>query len=213
MYVLHNYFRSSTSFRARIALGLKGQPYEYRSYALLEAEHKSDAYLAMNPDGLVPTLQVGDRFIGQSLAILEYLDEQHPQPPLLPADAFGRARVRSLAHSVALDIHPVNNLRVLKYIAKEFGADKDATRKWFCHWVTESFTAIETRLAAEPETGVFCHGDIPGLADICLVAQALNNTRFDMPENDYPTINRIVETCLELPAFADALPANQPDAR
>lgn len=212
MYVLHNYFRSSTSFRVRIALAMKALPYDYQSYALLDKEHQSERYLAMNPDGLVPTLETPDGFIGQSLAILEYLDEQHPQAPLLPADALGRARVRSLAHSVALDVHPVNNLRVLQYLGEHFSADKQAITTWFRHWVEQSFTAIEKRLATETGTGVCCHGDTVGLADICLVAQAVNNQRFDVPMQAYPTINRIVEHCLTMPAFQSAMPMNQPDA-
>lgn len=167
----------------------------------------------MNSDGLVPTLETPDGYIGQSLAILEYLEEMHPEPPLLPGDAIGRARVRSLAQSIALDIHPLNNLRVLQYLAKNFGADKTATTDWFVHWVNHSFTAVEKRLSSESDTGLCCHGDTPGLADICLVAQAINNTRFDVPTDAFPTINRIVDYCLAMPAFETALPANQPDAK
>lgn len=213
MYTLHNYFRSSTSYRVRIALEIKSLPYEYQSYALLKKEHRSDEYLAMNPDGLVPTLETPDGYIGQSLAILEFLDEQHPEPPFLPKDALGRARVRSLAHSVALDVHPVNNLRVLQYLGEHFDADKQAVSDWFGHWVTQSFTAIEKRLATETQTGRCCHEDTPSLADICLVAQAINNTRFDVSAASFPTINRIVEHCLAMPEFERALPANQPDAQ
>lgn len=212
LYVLHNYFRSSTSYRVRIALAMKSLEYEYRSVKLLENAHKSEAYLAMNPDGLVPTLESAEGYIGQSMAILEYLDEQHPEPALLPADAWGRARVRSLAHSIALDIHPVNNLRLLRYLDEHFSADKDAVRDWFVHWAHQGFTAVEKRLAAEGDTGKCCHGDTPGLADICLVAQAVNNTRFDVPSDTFPTINRIVEHCLEMPAFATTHPLRQPDA-
>jgi len=220
MYVLHNYFRSSTSFRVR--------DYEYKSYALLDKAHRSEAYLSMNPDGLVPTLETPDGFIGQSLAILaletpdgfigqslailEYLDEKHPEPALLPSDAKGRARVRSLAHSIALDIHPVNNLRVLQYLGTHFSAEQTDIKTWFGHWATQSLTAVEQRLATEHDTGQCCHGDKPGLADICLVAQMINNTRFDVATEPFPTINRIVEHCLAKAAFKDALPMNQPDA-
>jgi len=213
MYVLHNYFRSSTSYRVRIALNLKSLAYDYRSYALLKDEHRSEEYLEMNPDGLVPTLETPDGYIGQSMAIMEYLDEVHPEPPLLPTDSKGRARVRSLAQSIALDIHPVNNLRVLKYIGNHFAADDTAKKKWFTHWASESFTAVEKRLANEPETGLCCHGDTPGIADICLVAQAVNNTRFDVPTELFPTINRIVAHCMNLTAFDLAHPLKQPDAR
>lgn len=212
MYVLHNYFRSSTSYRARIALAMKGLEYEYKSVPLLDKAHRSDAYLTMNPDGLVPTLETPDGYIGQSLAIIEYLDEKHPTPALLPEDPLGRARVRSLAHSIALDIHPVNNLRVLQYIAKHFSAEQAQVKNWFTHWVNESYTAIERRLATESETGQCCHGDTPGLADICLVAQSINNTRFDVPTDAFPTINRIVAHCLAMPAFESSLPMNQVDA-
>ena len=190
---------------------MKSLEFEYQSVALLEKAHRSDAYLAMNPDGLVPTLETPDGYIGQSMAILEYLDEKHPEPPLLPNDTLGRARVRSLAHCIALDIHPVNNLRLLQYLGSHFAADKDAVRAWFVHWAMQGFTAMERRLSSESATGVCCHGDTPGLADICLVAQAVNNTRFDVPTDAFPTINRIVEHCMELPAFALAHPMNQPD--
>ncbi len=212
MYTLHNYFRSSTSFRVRIALNLKGLSYEQVSYALLKNEHRSDAYLAINPDGLVPTLETLHGHIGQSLAILEFLDESHPTPPLLPSGAVGRARVRSLAHSVALDIHPVNNLRVLQYLKGQFDADDDAVKAWFHHWVAAGFGAIEKRLASETATGLYCHGDDPGLADICLVAQAINNQRFDVPTEAYPTINAIVARAMALPAFDTAQPSKQADA-
>jgi len=212
LYVLHNYFRSSTSYRVRISLARKSVAFEYRPVPVLENAHKTEAYLAINPDGLVPTLETPDGFIGQSMAILDYLDEQHPEPALLPRNALDRARVRSIAHSIALDIHPVNNLRLLQYIAKHFSADDDAVRTWFVHWAQQGFTAVEKRLAGDGATGLCCHGDTPGLADICLVAQAVNNTRFDVPTEDFPTINRIVEHCLAMPEFALTHPLKQPDA-
>lgn len=212
LYVLHNYFRSSTSYRVRIALAMKSLDFQYEPVPLLEKAHKSEAYLLMNPDGLVPTLETPDGYIGQSMAILEYLDEQHPEPALLPNDAWGRARVRSLAHNIALDIHPVNNLRLLQYLGKHFSADKADLSAWFGHWVEQGFTALEQRLATESSTGRCCHGDTPGLADICLVAQAVNNSRFNVPTDAFPTINRIVEHCLSIPAFESAHPSNQPDA-
>lgn len=210
--VLHNYFRSSTSYRVRIALALKGVDYSYAAYHLRKGEQRSQAYLALNPQGLVPALEWPDGQVQtQSLAIIEYLDETFPAPPLLPADAAGRARVRSLAQIVALDIHPINNLRVLAYLKTHFGADDTAQADWFRHWVGEGFTALERRLATEPQTGAFCHGDGVTLADICLAAQIVNNRRFGVDMTPYPTIRRIAEACFALEAFQTAAPDRQPD--
>lgn len=212
-YVLHNFFRSSTSYRVRAALNLKQLDYDYKSYVLRAGEQRSDAYLALNPQGLVPTLETAQGPVSQSLAILEWLDEVHPEPPLLPVDSWARARVRGLAHAVALDIHPLNNLRVLQYIEKTFGADEQGVADWFRHWVNETFPALEARLAAEPETGRYCHGDSPGMADLCLAAQVVNNRRFDVDMAPYPVISRIFDGLMAVPAFQAALPENQPDAR
>ena len=209
--ILHNYFRSSTSIRVRIALAMKGVDYRYSSYALLKNEHKSDEFLKLNPQGLVPSLETPDGVVSQSMAILEYLDEVHPEPALLPSAPMDRARVRSLAQIVAMDIHPVNNLRILQYLRAEFNADDIAVKRWFQQWAREGFEALETRLSGEQETGRYCHGDSPTLADICLVSQAINNKRFDVESEPYPTIERIVNSCLELPAFMAGLPDNQPD--
>ena len=211
-YVLHNFFRSSTSFRVRAALKLKGLDYAYEAYALRKGEQRGTRHLALNPQGLVPTLETPQGPLAQSLAIIEWLDEAHPEPPLLPTDPWARARVRSLAHAVALDVHPLNNLRVLRYLTDVFAADEEAVATWFRHWVRETFVALETRLSTEPETGRFCHGDAPGLADLCLAGQVINNRRFSVPMTDYPAIRRIFETCMALPAFAEAAPNNQPDA-
>jgi maleylpyruvate isomerase len=211
-YVLHNYFRSSTSYRVRAALNLKGLDYAYVAHHLQKGEQRSAGHLALNPQGLVPTLETTDGVLTQSLAILEWLDEIFPEPPLLPGDALGRARVRSLAQMVALDIHPVNNLRILSYLRQSFGADDAAVAAWFRHWVEETFTALETRLAREAQTGIFCHGDIPGMADLCLAGQVINNARFEVDHTPYPTIRRIAEACMALEAFSKAAPANQPDA-
>lgn len=211
-YVLHNFFRSSTSYRVRAALNLKNLDYDYKSYALRAGEQRSGAYLALNPQGLVPTLETPHGPLSQSLVILEWLDETHPEPPLLPADPWGRARVRSLAHAIALDIHPLNNLRVLQYIQQAFGADEQAVGEWFRHWVDQTFPALETRLATEAGTGRFCHGDTPGMADLCLAAQVVNNRRFDVAMEAYPVIGRIFDALMAVPAFAAALPENQPDA-
>lgn len=212
-YALHGYFRSSTSFRTRIALNLKDLPYDQVTYDLRSGEQRSEGYLQRNPQGAVPTLQLPDgSHLGQSLAIIEWLDETHPEPPLLPADPLERARVRTLSYAVALDIHPLNNLRVLKRLRSQFDADDEAVAEWFRHWVSLEFAALERRLANEPETGRFCHGDRVTMADLCLVAQSVNNRRFNVDETPYPTIRRIVETCLEREEFERALPANQPDA-
>ncbi|MEO0937397.1 MAG: maleylacetoacetate isomerase [Pseudomonadota bacterium] len=209
--ILHNYFRSSTSARVRAALNLKGVPFEYVAHALLKDEHRGAAHLAVNPQGLVPTLVTEHGPLPQSLAIIEWLDETYPDPPLLPEDAWGRARVRSLAHIIALDVHPVNNLRILRALETEFGADADAKARWFQTWAHAGMAAFETRLQ-EPETGAFCHGDTPGLADLCLFAQVLNNGRFGVELDAYPTIARIHAACMALDAFAAAAPAAQPDA-
>lgn len=212
-FTLHNYFRSTTSLRVRVALNIKGLDYDYVSYALLKKDHKTAAYLKLNPQGLVPALEIGGQAVlTQSMAILEYLDEVHPVPPLLPKDALGRARVRSLAGIIAVDIHPINNLRILKYLDNEFGTDANAKKAWFHEWAHGGMKVLETRLTHEPETGKFCHGDTPTIADICLYAQMFNNERFDMDMNAYPTIMRIYHLCGQMKAFVDAAPLNQPDA-
>jgi maleylpyruvate isomerase len=211
--VLHNFFRSSTSHRVRIALQLKRIPYEYVSYQLRTGEQRRPPYLTFNPQGLVPTLRFADgTTLTQSLAIIEYLDEQWPDPPLLPSDAIGRARVRSLSQMIAIDIHPLNNLRVLNELRSRFGADEDVIADWFRHWVRETFGALESRLSNEPDTQTFCHGNIPSLADVCLAAQVSSNTRFAFDDSRYPTIMRIAAACDEITAFKVSAPAAQPDS-
>ncbi|MER9021282.1 maleylacetoacetate isomerase [Mesorhizobium sp. M0815] len=211
--VLHNYYRSSTSYRVRIALEMKGLAYEYVPHHLRHGEHLEPAYLAVNPQGLVPALILGDgTLLTQSLAIIEYLDETTPEPPLLPKDAPGRARVRMLAQMIACDIHPVNNLRVLTSLRTLFGAGDQDVANWFRHWVNEGFQPLEKILASPPETKTFCHGDTPGLADIYLVAQVTSNARFGVDMTPYPTIARINAACMALPAFQKAAPENQIDA-
>jgi maleylpyruvate isomerase len=210
---LHNFFRSSTSTRLRAALNLKGLDYEYVAYALRKGENRTAAYLGINPAGLVPALELDDgTVLTQSLAIIEWLDETYPNPPLLPTDAAGRARVRSLAYMIACEIHPLNNLRVLNRLGAQFGAEEDAVTDWFSHWVTETFDAIEATLAGSPQTGRFCHGDVPSLADICLYAQVWNNRRFSIPPENWPTIAKIFGELDGITAFRNAAPPNQPDA-
>lgn len=211
--VLHNYFRSSTSYRVRIALALKGIDYDYEAFHLRRAEQRTPRFLALNPQGLVPALTWSDgRVFTQSMAIIEYLDEVVPEPPLLPQDPVGRQRVRSLSQIVALDIHPINNLRVLAYLKEHFGADEKAQADWFRHWVREAFDALEQRLATDPETGLYCHGDTVSMADLCLAAQLTNNKRFDVDMQPYPTIRRIGAALEEIEAFRRAAPGNQPDS-
>lgn len=209
---LHNYFRSSTSVRVRAALNLKGLAYDYVPLSLLKGEHAAPEHMALNPSGLVPTLVTPEGPLPQSMAILEWLDEVHPAPPLLPGNAWGRARVRSLAQIVAADIHPVNNLRILQHLEAEYGVDAAGKAAWFRKWAHAGMAALETRLASEPQTGTFCHRDTVGLADLCLYAQVLNNARFDVDMAAYPTVLRIHNACMEIPALADAAPAAQPDA-
>lgn len=214
MLKLYTYFRSSAAYRVRIALNLKGLDYAALPVHLVRGggEHLMPAYRAINPAAMVPTLMDGDAAIGQSLAIIEYLEELFPTTPLLPATPVERARARSLALTVACEIHPLNNLRTLKYLASEFGADEAAKNRWYRHWVTEGFHILETRLASETETGRFCHGDTPGIADCCLIPQVFNAERFKVDMAPFPTIERIHRACSEIPAFARAHPAQQVDA-
>jgi maleylacetoacetate isomerase len=210
---LYGYFRSSAAFRVRIALNLKGLAYEQASIHLRKGEQRQPDYLALQPQGLVPVLEDDDEALVQSLAIIEYLDETHPEPPLLPGHPGDRARVRALAQAVACDIHPIDNLRVLRYLADPLGHDEKTIETWFNHWVKLGFDGIEPMLAKDGRAGEFCHGDTPTLADICLVPQVFNARRypsFDM--KPYPTIRRIFDNCMRLDAFDRARPEKQPDA-
>ncbi|MDP1611984.1 MAG: maleylacetoacetate isomerase [Sulfuritalea sp.] len=212
---LYNYFRSSASFRVRIALALKQLDFEYVSVHLLQGggQQFAAAFRAMNPAALVPVLEEDDgRVLTQSLAIIEYLDETRPQPPLLPPDAVGRARARALALAVACEIHPLNNLRVLAYLSKTLGVSEEQKSAWYRHWVETGLATVEAMLAGDRHTGRCCHGDTPTLADICLVPQIFNAQRFKARLDHVPTVMRIHEHCLTLPAFAQSVPALQPDA-
>ncbi len=211
---LYSYFRSSASFRVRIALALKGLDYEYVPVHLLKdgGQQFAGGFRAMNPAALVPVLDDDGSVLTQSLAIIEYLDETRPQPPLLPQDAAGRARVRAIALAIACEIHPLNNLRVLGYLSKTLGITEAQRHAWYCHWVETGLAAVEAMLANDPHTGACCHGDAPTLADICLVPQIFNAQRFKARLDHVPTVMRIHEHCLTLPAFAKSVPALQPDA-
>lgn len=211
-FTLYGYFRSSAAFRVRIALNLKAIVPKLAFVHLRRGMQHTDDYHKLNPQELVPFLVHGDVGIGQSLAIMEYLDEIVPEPPLLPKDSAGRARVRQMAMAVASDIHPVNNLRVLQYLERRLGADEAARCEWQRHWMALGFAALEEMLAHDPARGRFCHGNTPSLADICLIPQLANGRRVAMDLSPYPVLLAIEEEALRLPAFAGALPQNQPDA-
>lgn len=211
---LYGYWRSTAAYRVRIALGLKGLAWENRPVHLLRdgGEQHAPNYRALNPQELVPALLDGERVFTQSLAIVEYLDEVCPEPPLLPVEPRARARVRALALTIVCDVHPLGNLRVLQQLEKQFGADEAQRAEWSRHWMALGFAALEALLAENVATGTFCHGDSPGLADICLVPQVYNALRWKLPLNAYPTVQRIHAACLGLDAFSMAAPELQPDA-
>jgi maleylacetoacetate isomerase len=208
---LYTYFRSSASFRVRIALNLKGLEWEPEAISLVAGEQGRDAYKAINPQGLVPTLVDGDLRLSQSMAIIEYLDETRPEPPFLANGAAGRARIRSLAQLVACDIHPLNNLRVLKYLKSKLGQEQAAIDDWYRHWCREGLAIYERELEIGP-AGRFSHGDGPTLADICLVPQVFNARRFDLDLKAYPRTMAVFDACMALPAFDAAQPSKQADA-
>ena len=209
---LHNYFRSSASFRVRIALQLKGLAYDYVPVHIARGDHKTAPYAQISADQLVPLLETddGQRF-SQSMAIIEYLDELHPEPPLLPRDVAARAHVRALAQSIACEIHPLNNLRVLKYLVRDLKVSEEAKNDWYRHWVRDGLVAFERQLAASPE-GRFCWDDTPTLADCCLVPQIFNARRFDSDLSGLPRAMAAFDACMELPAFQAAQPSQCPDA-
>ena len=208
---LFGYFRSSAAFRVRIALNLKGLAHEDAFIHLRRGDQRGDAYRTVNPQGLVPALEIDGHTLIQSMAIVEYLDETHPEPAFLPPDPAGRARVRALADIVACDIHPINNLRVLRYLSRPLGHEQEVIETWYNHWITAGFEALERLLAANPRTGDFCDGDRPGLADIALAPQVFNSERYRLDLSAYPTITRVYANCMKLDAFARAYPDNQPD--
>ncbi len=209
---LYGYWRSSAAYRVRIALNLKGLAVEEEFIHLQKNDQRGDDYLALNPQGLVPTLIDGDLRLSQSLAILEYLDECHPEPALLPSDIPGRARVRQLAQVVACDIHPIDHLKVLNFLTGELGVSAEGRLTWYRHWVCQGLEGLEGLVANHAETGLFCHGDQPSIADLCLVPQLYNARRFDVDLSRYPTLQRIDQACQALDAFAAAAPEKQPDA-
>ena len=210
---LIGYFRSSAAFRVRIALNLKGIKVEHASRHLRKGEHTAADYVAINPQKLVPAMVLDSgEVLTQSLAILEYLEETHPNPPILPKDPVERARVRSLALIPTADIHPIQNLRVMNYLKEMYEQDEESTFAWSRHWIETGFAAYEASIAHDRRTGTYSHGDTPTLADLCLVPQVFNAARFKVDMSKFPTIQRIHTTCMKHPAFDAAQPAKQPDA-
>ncbi|MBT9525798.1 MAG: maleylacetoacetate isomerase [Rhizobacter sp.] len=209
---LYSYFRSSASFRVRIALALKGLAYDYVPVHLVKSEQLKPPFNTLSPTQLVPLLKDGDALISQSIAIIEYLDETHPQPPLLPADALGRARVRALALDIACEIHPLNNLRVLRYLTREMKLSEDDKNRWYRHWVESGLEAVERQLAGNPAAGRFCHGDTPTMADVLLVPQIFNAQRMDCRLDHVPTVMQVFAECMKLDAFTAAQPSACPDS-
>jgi maleylacetoacetate isomerase len=207
---LHSYYRSSASYRVRIALELKGLAYEYVAVHLVKGERKQAAYAALSADLLVPLLEVGGDKLSQSMAIIEYLDETHPEPALLPADALGRAKVRVLAQSIACEVHPVNNLRVLKYLVRELKVGEEAKNVWYRHWCRDGLEAFERQLNLLPPA-TYCYGQSPTLADCCLVPQIYNAQRFEVALDGLPRTMAAFEACMALPAFQKAHPSACPD--
>jgi len=207
---LYNYFRSSASYRVRIALAIKGLSYDYVPVHLVKREHLDESYASVSATRLVPLLDDDGAHVTQSLAIMEYLDETHPQPPLLPADPLGRARVRAIAMDIACEIHPLNNLRVLRYLVHDMKLSEDDKDRWYRHWVESGLEAVERQLAASPSR--YCHGDTPTLADCTLVPQIFNAQRFNCRLEHVPQVMRVFEACMQLDAFSKTQPSACPDA-
>ncbi|WP_050478509.1 maleylacetoacetate isomerase [Herbaspirillum rhizosphaerae] len=211
---LYSYFRSSASYRVRIALNLKGQSYDTVPVHLVNngGEQFAPAFSALNPQSLVPVMEEEGRHITQSLAMLEYLEERFPTPALLPPGLLDRAHVREISLAIACDIHPLNNLRVLRMLKQELGVSDEVKQQWIQHWVKLGFAALEQQLAASPQRGRFCFGDTPTMADCCLIPQIFNARRFEVDMTPYPTLAAIDEACSQLEAFQLAQPSAQPDA-
>ena len=207
---LHNYFRSSASFRVRIALEIKSLPYDYIPVHLARGDHKKPPYADLSADTFVPLLEIDGQQLSQSMAIIEYLDEKHPAPALMPADALGRAKVRALAQSIACEIHPLNNLRILKYLVKDLKVEEEAKNTWYRHWCRQGLLAFEKQLAQLPAS-IYCYGNTPTLADCCLVPQIFNAQRFDTDLSDLPRTMAAFDACMALPAFQKAQPSACPD--
>jgi len=206
---LYNYFRSSASYRVRIALALKGLDYDYKPVHLAKNEQFTESYAAVSAARLVPLLKDGAHLLTQSMAIIEYLDETHPQPPLLPPDAAGRARVRALALDIACEIHPLNNLRVLRYLVRDLKLGEEDKDRWYRHWVETGLETVERQLAASP--GTYCHGDTPTMADCMLVPQIFNAKRFNCRLDHVPNVTRVFGACMKLDAFERTRPEHCPD--
>jgi len=208
---LYTYFRSSAAFRVRIALNLKGLKYEPVFVHLAKGEHRQPQYAQVNPQALLPTLELDDGTrLTQSLAIIEWLEEKHPTPPLLPKEPLARARVRSLSYLVASEIHPLNNLRVLQHLKRALGQTQDEIDTWYRYWIADGLAKLEAELAGS--SGKFCHSDSPGMADCCLVPQIFNAKRYSSDLAPYPTTMRVFDNCMKLEAFDRAQPSKQPDA-
>lgn len=211
--LLYNYFRSSTSLRVRVGLNIKKIDYDYFSLHLRKDEHRSSEYLKINPYGLVPSIKFSSGLrINQSLAILEYLDENYPSPPILPKNSVEKVKVRAMAYAIAFEIHPINNLQVLNYLKNNLSINEKEIKKWFSNWVHKTFLPFENTLSENKEPSLYCFGNTPTIADICLFSQVVNNARFDIDMSSYPLINAIFKRCLENENFEKALPINQPDA-
>ncbi len=209
---LHTMFRSSASYRVRIALAYKGIAHESAFLNLAKGEHHTDRYRAVNPQGLVPSLEDGGRTLIQSLAIMEYLEETHPQPPLLPRDPLARAYVRAVSQIIACEMHPLNNLRTLTYLRKSLGQDEEGVNRWYAHWIDAGFRSLEAYLDAEKRAGRYTFGDMVTMADCCLVPQVFNAQRYKCDTSAFKTVMRVFDECMKLDAFASTEPSKQPDA-